>query len=267
MRSRQFGATGIELPSIGLGTWSVFDVGAGGVEGATAVVDQLLAGGGQVVDSSPMYGRAEAVLSEALGTRRDRAFVATKIWTSDLAEGDRQLDRQLRWYGGRVDLEQVHNLVAWRGHLDRLEARRDAGDVVFLGATHYAASALPELEQVMRTGRIQAIQVPYNPLEREVEARVLPLAADLGLGVLAMRPVGSGTLFPGPPPMHLEGLGVASWPEALLRWCLADPRITVAIPATGKPEHMAANAAAGDLPPLDDEQRARVETLVERWCR
>ncbi|MBA2282544.1 MAG: aldo/keto reductase [Acidimicrobiia bacterium] len=227
MRTRPFGTTGIELPCIGLGTWQVFDVGPDGVPGATAVVDALLGDGGRVVDSSPMYGRAEAVLSGARGDRRDDVFVATKVWTADLAEGDRQIGRQLDWYGGRIDLEQIHNLVAWREHLDRLEARRDDGEVAYIGATHYAASAFGELEEVMRTGRLDAIQVPYNPVEREVEARLLPLAQDLGLGVLAMRPVGSGTLFPGPPAEELAGLGGSSWAEALLRWCLADERITV----------------------------------------
>jgi diketogulonate reductase-like aldo/keto reductase len=238
-----------------------------GADGPAAVVAALLDGGGTVVDSSPMYGRAEAVLSAALGDGRPSAFVATKLWTRSDSEAAAQLERQLSWYGGVIDLEQVHNLVEWRERLALIESARDAGRVRFVGATHYAASAFDELEAVMRTGRLDAIQIPYNPFEREVEARILPLAADLGLGVLAMRPVGSGTMFPGPPASEVAAAGFGSWPEALLRWCLADGRISVAIPATGSPAHMEANLAAGAADPLDAEQRQAVSVLAERWCR
>lgn len=269
MFARPFGTTGVELPVVGLGTWKVFDVGPAQQDRCTAVVAAMLDAGGTVLDSSPMYGRAEAVLARALDDlgRRHEAFVATKIWTHDLAEADAQLHRQLDLYGGRVDLEQVHNLVDWHGHLDRLERARDAHQVRFLGATHYASSAFAELETVMRTGRIDAIQIPYNPVERDAEDRILPLAADLGLGVLAMRPVGSGTLFPGPPPSEVEDLGFESWAQALLAWCLADVRITVAIPATRDPAHMLDNAAVGSAPPLDPVRRDRIEELVEKYCR
>ena len=139
--------------------------------------------GATVVDSSPMYGRAEAVLSAALGERRRDAFVATKVWTSSVADGRRHFTRQLGWYAGRIDLLQVHNLLAWREHLEWMERERGVGNVRWLGATTFQPNTFDILERVMRSGRVHAIQVPLNPREREAEERILPLAADLGLGV------------------------------------------------------------------------------------
>jgi aryl-alcohol dehydrogenase-like predicted oxidoreductase len=230
---RSFGRTGWDVPVVGLGTWQTFDVGPDGEAAAGAVVDAMLELDRPLFDTSPMYGRAEAVLGRALGERRPQARVATKIWTDSPDEARGQLAAQLGFYGGHVDLEQIHNLVAWREHLPWLEAERDAGRIGLIGATHYSPSAFGELERVMRTGRIDAIQVPYNVAEREAAARILPLAEELGLGVIAMRPLGGGGL-----------LGRHDAAE-LLRWTLSDERVHVAIPATSSVEHARANLRAG----------------------
>jgi aryl-alcohol dehydrogenase-like predicted oxidoreductase len=193
MERRPLGKNGPELPVVGLGSWLTFDVGDESQGLVDAVVHAAFDEGVRLVDSSPMYGRAQRVLGRALDQFRDEAFVATKIWTSSVDEGRAQFDAQRQFFGGRVELEQIHNLVSWEAHLDWLEKERDAGLIGQLGATHYLPSAFGELERVMRSGRIEAIQIPYNPHEREVEARILPLAQDLGLGVSAseMVPLGS----------------------------------------------------------------------------
>lgn len=245
MERRRFGRTGWEVPVVGLGTWQTFDVGRSGEGAAREVVEAVWAGGTRFFDSSPMYGRAEGVLGRALADRRADALVATKIWTSSMSEARSQYDAQLEYFGGRVDLEQVHNLVAWREHLDWLEEERDAGRIGFLGATHYAAGAFDALENVMRTGRIDAIQIPYNPLERDAERRILPLAAELDLGVIAMRPLGGGSLV-----RRFD-------PAELLKWTLADERVHVAIPATSNTAHATANTRAGEPPwPAEAEREA-----------
>ncbi len=263
MERRPFGRTGVELPVVGLGTWATLDLPDEEQHVADTVVEAAFGAGTSLVDSSPMYGRAERVLGRALGDLRERAFVATKIWTPSVEQGSAQLEAQLRHYRGRVDLEQVHNLVAWREHLDWLEPERDAGRVRFLGATHYAASAFDELAAVMRTGRIDAIQIPLNPLERDAEREILPLAEELGLGVIVMRPLGgAGSLIPAPSPRELEPLGVETWAQALLGWALSDRRVTAVIPATRNPAHARDNAAAGSPPWFGPDERRLVEALA-----
>ena len=263
MLARAFGRTGLDVPVVGLGTWQVLDLPPHREREAREVVDATVDAGGRVVDSSPMYGRAEAVLARALEGRRADVIVATKIWTSSPADGQRQFASQLEYYGGHVDILQVHNLVGWRDHLDWMEAERDAGRIGILGATHYQAGAFGELAEVMRTGRIGAIQVPWNPREREAEDEILPLAAELGIGVIAMRPFGEGSLLRREPGSEaLEQVGAATWPEALLRWCLSDERVHVAIPATGSKVHVLANVTAGDGRTLAPAQRAVVERFV-----
>jgi len=249
-------------PVVGLGTWKTFDTDA---SLAGQVLDAARAAGTRIVDTSPMYGGAEGALAAALDGRRDEVTLATKIWASSVDEGREQFRRQLEWYG-RVEIEQVHNLLSWRPHLDWLEHERDAGRVGRLGVTHYDAGAFDELAAALETGRFQVLQVPYNPWERECERRLLPLAAELGVAVLAMRPLG-GSGSPGRRLVEagegeLRELGVRSWAEALLRWALADPRIDAVLPATSRPERAAENARAGDGSRLSDEQRALVERLA-----
>lgn len=250
MEQRVFGSTGWRVPVIGLGTWSTFDVPPEAEEAAKDVVDRVLDGGTRLFDSSPMYGRSEGVLGRALGERRNEVIVATKIWTPSAEEARTQLDYQLGMYGGRVDLEQIHNLVEWKEWLPWLEAERAKGHVGAIGATHYRESEFDELEKVMRTGRIQAIQIPYNPVERAAEERILPLAAELGLGVIAMRPFGGG------------GLVGRAEPVDLLKWTLSDERVHVAIPATSKVAHAEANLSAGDQPSLSESARAELSAQV-----
>ena len=252
MERRRFGRAGWEVPVVGLGTWQTFDVGPGDERGAREVVDTVWEGGTRFFDSSPMYGRAEGVLGRALGDRRADALVATKIWTSSVVDARSQLEAQLGFFGGRVELEQVHNLVGWREHLEWLEEERAAGRISFLGATHYAASAFDELEEVMRTGRIDAVQVPYNPVERDAERRILPLAAELDLGVIAMRPLGGGSLV-----RRFDA-------SELLRWTLADERVHVAIPATSSAAHARTNTEAGTAPWPSPEERQAFVSLARR---
>jgi diketogulonate reductase-like aldo/keto reductase len=248
---------------VGMGTWRTFDVGDDEAADRARVVASALAAGAELFDSSPMYGRAEAVLGRALAGRRDGALVATKVWTDEDREARAQIEHALECFGGVVDLYQVHNLVAWERRLEELERLRERGAVRWLGATHYSSSAYDELARVMRSGRIEAIQIPYNPHQRKVEREILPLAQELGLGVLVMRPFGEGALLRSePPPEALAELGLSSWPQALLRWVLSDERCTCAIPATSRPERMTENAAAGEGPWLDAGPRERIAELA-----
>jgi diketogulonate reductase-like aldo/keto reductase len=260
---RPLGNSGIEVPVLGLGTWLVFDLPPSAQPRADAVVAAAFEAGVRVVDSSPMYGRAEAVLGEALsGGRRAEAFVATKIWARSADEGRAQFERQLALFGGRVDLLQVHNLVAWREHLDWMERERDAGRIGLLGATTYQSAAFDELAAVMRSGRIDAVQVPVNPRESAAAREILPLAEKLGIGVLAMRPFGEGALLRHAFPADLGEAGLRDWPDALLRWTLSDPRVTVALPATASRAHAVTNAVAGTGPWLEPEVRELVARLA-----
>jgi aryl-alcohol dehydrogenase-like predicted oxidoreductase len=263
MERRPFAS--LEVPVVGVGTSKTFDVPAVDVA-RQQVTDNALAGGATFVDSSPMYGHAERILGATLGSRRAEVIVATKVWTSDDDEAERQIDASLGFFGGHVEVFQVHNLVQWPTRLDQLERRRERGELDVIGATHWQASAFDELERVMRTGRIGAIQVPYNPHEREVEARILPLAAELGLGVILMRPLAAGGLVRRPPSAPdlapLADFGVTTWAQALIKYGLSHPATSVAIPATSRPERMSENVGAGDGPWFGPEQKALVERLA-----
>jgi diketogulonate reductase-like aldo/keto reductase len=249
-------------PVVGLGTWNTF-----GSDAARArdVVDAALAAGARLFDSSPMYRGAEPSLGAALAGRRGGVTVATKIWTPSPEEGREQYRRQVGWFG-RVDIEQIHNLVGWRDQLEWLERERDESRVAKLGVTHYAAGAFGALAEALRTGSFDVVQLPYNPHEREVEKELLPLAAERGVAVIAMRPLGEGDLLRRQPTADelapLREFGVGTWAQALLKWVLSDERVDVAIPATSRPERAEENAAAGKPPWFGPEERRLVERLV-----
>jgi aryl-alcohol dehydrogenase-like predicted oxidoreductase len=267
MEERVLGRSRLIVPVIGMGTWRTFDVrGRAAEANARAVVDTALERGARLFDSSPMYGQAERVLGGTLDGRCDRAMVATKVWARSAEEGRAQARRALGFFGGRIDLYQVHNLVAWREQLRLLEELHEEGAVTAIGATHYSAAAFGELAEVMRSGRISAVQIPYNPVQREVEAEILPLAEELGLGVVVMRPFLEGALMrrsPGHADLAPFGeFGVTTWSQALLKWILSDRRCHVAIPATASPEHMDEDAAAGEPPWLGPEERDLVARLA-----
>jgi aryl-alcohol dehydrogenase-like predicted oxidoreductase len=247
-------------PVVGLGTWRTF----GGDEAlARRVVGAAFEAGVRCFDSSPMYGGAERALAAALEGRRDDSRVLTKIWAESAEEARGQLQDQLAWFG-RVEVEQVHNLVAWEEHLPWLKAERDSGRIDRLGVTHYWAGAFGELARALRTGRFQTLQVPLNPHERECERELLPLAAELGVAVIVMRPFASGPLLRQSPSDlgPLREFGIETWPQALLKWALSDPRVDLVIPATSKPERLAENAAAGSPPWFGREEREYVERLA-----
>ena len=254
-----------ELPRIGLGTWQTFDVGADAAERARlGEVLKLL--DGNVVDSSPMYGSAEAVVGDlvaGLGLRR-RLFLATKLWTRGREEGLRQMEtsfRRLR--ADTIDLMQVHNLVDVGTHAKTLQDLKAKGRVRFIGITHYTASAYGEVERAMKIAPWDFLQINYSLAEREAEERILPLARERGLRVLINRPFGEGSLFrrtrgKALPPWAAE-LGIASWAQYFLKWIVSHPAATCAIPATSKPEHMRDNLAAGSGPMPDAAARKRMQ--------
>jgi diketogulonate reductase-like aldo/keto reductase len=251
-------------PVVGLGTWATFD---GDVARARSVADAALEAGTTVFDSSPMYGGAERALGRALEGRREGTTVATKIWASSIDEARAQYGDQRRFFG-RVEIEQVHNLVAWEEHVPWLEQEKAEGRVDRMGVTHWSAGAFGELERALRTGRFDTVQLPLNLHEREAEQRLLPLADELGIAVIVMRPFG-GT---GAPLLRqapsadelapLRALGIETWAQALLTWVLSDTRVDLVIPATSRPERVTENAAAGSPPWFGPDERAYVEHLA-----
>jgi diketogulonate reductase-like aldo/keto reductase len=249
-------------PVVGLGTSGTF---GGDSALAGEIVTEAVESGSRLIDTSPMYGEAEASLAVALEGRRDEVAIASKIWAQTLEGGRQQYQQQLEWFG-RVDVEQIHNLVLWREHLEWIEEERDAGRVGKVGVTHWNRDALPDLADALRTGRFEQVQLPYNPAERECEEELLPIAAEQGLSVIVMRPFADGGLLAKPPPAEalepLRPFGIETWPQALLKWVLSDERIDVAIPATSKPERTRENAAAGSPPWLGPEERDYVARLA-----
>ena len=255
-------ASGELLPAVGLGTWQVFDV-AGQAEElvqARAALARFVELGGAVADSSPMYGASESVLGElaaGLGVHQ-RLFLATKVWTSGREAGIRQMEQSIARMRvalkGPLDLMQVHNLVDADTHLATLRGWKAAGRVRYLGVTHYHEGAYAQLERAMRAGGIDFVQLNYSLAERTADSRLLGLAADSGIAVIVNRPFAEGALFrrvAGKPlPVWAADFGCASWAQFFLKWILAHPAVTCAIPGTRNVKHIDDNrgAATGPLP-------------------
>jgi aryl-alcohol dehydrogenase-like predicted oxidoreductase len=265
MTLRPVPRSGESLPVVGLGTWQTFDVGATASERAPLadVLRIFLAGGGRVIDSSPMYGRAEAVAGDLLAAEGDRGrpFLATKVWTTGKAAGEAQMRESFRrMRTDRMDLLQVHNLLDWETHLPVLRAWKEQGRIRYLGVTHYAQSAFPLLERLMAEEKLDFVQLPYSIASREAEKRLLPAAAASGTAVLVMRPFEEGALFAAvkgrPLPSWAAEVGATSWAQVFLKFVVSHPAVTTAIPATRKPDHMADNLLAG-IGPLPDEKLRR----------
>jgi diketogulonate reductase-like aldo/keto reductase len=269
--SRPIPSTGETIPVVGLGTWRVFDVGSSPAERGPLkdVLKNLVELGGRVVDSSPMYGAAESVVGDLAAELAitDKLFLATKVWTSGRDAGVAQMEQSLkRLRAQRLDLIQIHNLLDWRTHLKTLREWKAAGRIRYLGVTHYTSSAYDELERVLRAETLDFVQVNYSIGEREAERRILPLARDRGVAVLANRPFAEGGLFQRvraqSVPSWAAEFDCDSWAQFFLKWILADPAVTCAIPGTSRPQHLADNvkAAMGKLP--DRAMRDRMAAHV-----
>lgn len=259
MERRRLGRTTLQVPAIGMGTWQTFDTS----QDRRPIVDEALSAGINLFDSSPMYGRAEQTLAAALGTRRAEAIIATKIWTASPTEGRQQAEHALRLFG-RVEIYQVHNLVNWQAQLRLLEGLKSEGKVIAVGATHYDPGAFEALAEVMRTGRLDMIQLPYNPRLRYAERVILPLAAELGLGVLIHSPLRFGVLERTAEPRLLRELGVETLAQAVLKWIASDERVSCVLTATRTPGRPTENAAAGEAPWFTADQRERLAGALNR---
>jgi diketogulonate reductase-like aldo/keto reductase len=269
--ARRIPSSGELLPALGLGTWRTFDVGAGAVERAPLkeVLGAFVALGGRVVDSSPMYGTAETVvgdLASELGVA-DKLFLATKVWTTGREAGVGQMEQSFRHLRARrLDLMQIHNLLDWRAQLRTLRDWKAAGRLRYIGVTHYTEGAYDELERVLRAELLDFVQVNYSPGEREAERRILPLAHDRGVAVLVNRPFAEGGLFRRVRGQSLPAwavdLGAESWAQLFLKWILAHPAVTCALPATSRREHLQDNMKAGTGPLPDAAARARLVALL-----
>jgi diketogulonate reductase-like aldo/keto reductase len=254
MHTRPIPSTRAPLPVVGCGTWRTFDVGQGPAERAQLleVLRILFDNGGSVIDSSPMYGAAEAVVGDLLTTMKahDKAFIATKVWTRGREAGIAQMRRSMElFHVERIDLMQVHNLVNWRTQLATVRAWKTEGLIRYIGITHYTPSAYDELESVMRGERPDFVQLDYSLSDRAAEQRLLPLAVDLGVAVIVNQPFGGGgllqTMRAKPLPAWAPEIGCETWAQVLLKFVLANPAVTCVIPGTGRPEHMTDNVRAG----------------------
>lgn len=254
LHTRRIPSSGEILPVIGLGTWQTFDVGSGKTERAplAEVLSAFSALGGRLIDSSPMYGRSEEVagdLTTSLGLR-DKLFVATKVWTQGKSAGIRQMEESMRKLRARpIDLMQVHNLVDVQIHLATLRDWKKQGLVRYIGVTHYTAGSHAEVARVLQSESVDFVQINYSVGEREAEQRLLPLAQERGVAVIANRPFAGGDAIrrmrDRPLPPWAAEIDCSSWAQILLKFVIAHPAITCAIPATSKLAHLRDNMAAG----------------------
>jgi diketogulonate reductase-like aldo/keto reductase len=269
--TRKVPASGEEIPLIGMGSSNTFDVGSASAERAPLgeVLRGLVAGGGSVIDTSPMYGRAETVLGDLvheLGLR-PRLWLATKVWTRGREAGAKQIEQSFaRLRTQRLELLQIHNLLDWREHLPTIRALQQSGRVRYSGITHYRADAHAELERVLGEQRFDWVQVNYSLAEPEAGVRLLPFCQDQGIAVMVNRPFADGAMFARvkgrPLPPWAAEIGCTTWAQFFLRWILANPAVTCVIPATSRPQHVADNSAAGRAPLPDEAQRRR---MLQYW--
>jgi diketogulonate reductase-like aldo/keto reductase len=271
MLTRPIPSTGEAMPVIGLGTWQTFDVGNNAAirPQLRDVLKRLFDAGGKMIDSSPMYGTAEAVTGELLAdmAARPQAFLATKVWTSGRDQGIAQMRQSAeRFRSPLVDLMQIHNLVDWQTHLATLRRMKEQGTIRYLGITHYTTGSLEQLAGIIARERIDFVQLGYSIETRDAEQRVLPLCAERGVAVIVNQPFESGGLFRKVRGKDLPGwaaeLDCASWAQLFLKYVVAHPAVTCAIPATDKPDHMADNAKAGFGKLPDAKQR---QTMAAFW--
>lgn len=271
MSTRRIPSSGEAIPVIGLGTWQTFDVGgdAGQRAECAATLAAFVAGGGRVIDSSPMYGTSESVVGDLLQAARlrDRTWLATKVWTSGEQAGVRQMRTSLeRLRAPRIELMQIHNLLDWGVHLRTLRAWKEAGTIRYLGITHYQASAHEELERIVRREPIDVVQVNLSLDEPQAAQRLLGACSERGVAVIVNRPFGGGASFARARGTALPGWvterGITSWAQYLLAWILSHPEVTCVIPGTRRVAHVQDNLAAGRLAPLDLRDRDR---LARAW--
>jgi len=267
LMTRLIPATGEALPVIGLGTWQVFDVG--GDPAARAPLRDVLrafyAGGGRVIDSSPMYGASESVVGvlSAEAGLLGKLFVATKVWTSGREAGIQQMETSFkRLRVERMDLMQIHNLVDVGVHTKTLADWKAKGRVRFIGITHYSSSAYADVEKWLKTAAYDFLQINYSLAEREAAERLLPLARERKIAVIANRPFAEGAMFRKvrgkSVPDWAKEAGMATWAQYFLKWIVSHPAVTCVIPGTGKTEHLADNLAAGTGPLPGEALRKRM---------
>ena len=271
MLARSIPSSGEKLPVIGLGTWKAFDVDltADMRRQLEEVVSQFVELGGRVIDSSPMYGRAEEVIGNLTSEHgmREKVFLATKVWTDGKQSGIQSMERSMSLLRTtRIDLMQVHNLVDVNTQLATLQEWKQQGRVRYTGITHYESGALNEIEKLIRTQKFDFLQINYSLMEPEAGEHVLPLARDRGVAVIANRPFGSGDLFgkvrSKPLPDWAAEFDCHSWAQLFLKWIVANSAITCAIPATNKARHLADNMQGGTGRLPDADLRRRMTKLV-----